>query len=199
MANLARIKIRRAQTGTILSLSMLAILAAGALSACTTDGGTKLPKNSSDNTSNSTSHSSKEKTITDSNAEYVSVTGSLGSAPVIGTPKGNPPGTLISKDLHVGTGSVVAPNSTLTVNYTLVAWSTGKIVDSSWSNGTSGKPATFPLANVIPGWQQGLPGMKAGGRRLLIIPPTLGYGANGAGPIAPNETLIFVVDLIDVK
>ncbi|MEI6041498.1 MAG: FKBP-type peptidyl-prolyl cis-trans isomerase [Actinomycetes bacterium] len=195
MAKLAGIKIRGAQTGTILALSTLAILATGALSACTTDGGTKLPNTSS----SSTSHSTKEKTITDSNAEYVSVTGSLGSAPVIGTPKGNPPETLVSKDLHVGTGSVVAPNSTLTVNYTLVAWSTGKIVDSSWSNGTSGKPATFPLANVIPGWQQGLPGMKAGGRRLLIIPPTLGYGANGAGPIAPNETLIFVVDLIDVK
>jgi peptidylprolyl isomerase len=77
-----------------------------------------------------------------------------------------------------------------------MAWSTGKIVDTSW---TSGKPATFPLANVIPGWQQGLPGMKVGGRRLLIIPPALGYGANGAGPIAPNETLIFVVDLIAVK
>ena len=185
---MAKIKERTAMTGAFLALS---ILATGFLSACTTDGGSKLP--------NTSPNSKKEKAITDSNLEYVSVTGSLGSAPVIGNPKGNPPATLISRDLQVGSGSVVAPNSTLTVNYTLVAWSTGDIVDSSWSNGPGGKPAIFPLANVIPGWQQGLPGMKAGGRRLLIVPPTLGYGANGAGPIAPNETLIFVVDLIDVK
>jgi peptidylprolyl isomerase len=76
-----------------------------------------------------------------------------------------------------------------------MAWSTGKIVESSW---TSGQPATFPLAQVIPGWQQGMPGMKVGGRRLLVIPPALGYGAAGAGPIGPNETLIFVVDLVSV-
>jgi peptidylprolyl isomerase len=77
----------------------------------------------------------------------------------------------------------------------LASWSTGKVIQSSW---TTGSPATFPLAQVIPGWQQGMPGMKEGGRRLLIIPPALGYGAQGAGPIGPNETLIFVVDLVKV-
>jgi peptidylprolyl isomerase len=173
-----------ASTARVLALSLLVT---GVLSACTTDGGSKLPRLQS---------TQKEKAMTDSNLEYVSVTGSSGSAPVIGSPKGNPPQSLTSRDLAAGSGAVVLPTSTLTVHYTLMAWSTGKIIDTSW---TSGKPATFPLANVIPGWQQGLPGMKVGGRRLLIIPPALGYGANGAGPIAPNETLIFVVDLIAVK
>ncbi len=77
-----------------------------------------------------------------------------------------------------------------------MAWSTGKVVESSWS---SGSPATFPLAQVIKGWQEGLQGMKAGGRRLLVIPPALGYGAQAAGPIKANETLIFVVDVLQVK
>ena len=76
-----------------------------------------------------------------------------------------------------------------------MAWSTGKVVESSWSS----SPATFGLDQVILGWQQGIPGMKVGGRRLLVIPPDLGYGAQGAGPIGANETLIFVVDLIAVK
>ena len=77
-----------------------------------------------------------------------------------------------------------------------MAWSTGKIVESSWS---SGQKATFPLSGVIQGWQQGLVGAKAGGRRLLIIPPALGYGSTAQGPIAANETLIFVVDTYVVK
>jgi peptidylprolyl isomerase len=70
-------------------------------------------------------------------------------------------------------------------------------VESSWD---SGRSATFPLSGVIAGWQQGIPGMKEGGRRLLVIPPDLGYGATGAGgAIGPNETLVFVVDLIKVS
>jgi FKBP-type peptidyl-prolyl cis-trans isomerase len=67
------------------------------------------------------------------------------------------------------------------------------IFDSSWSRN---EPATFPLDQVIPGWTQGLVGMQPGGRRLLVIPPALGYGSNGQGTIAPDETLVFVVDLI---
>ena len=123
------------------------------------------------------------------------VSGQAGTAPTIEAPHGTPPSTLRTQDEIVGSGAEAKPNSTLTVHYTLMAWSTGKVVESSWS---SGNPATFPLAQVIPGWQQGIPGMKVGGRRLLVIPPALGYGAQGSGPIGPNETLIFVVDLISV-
>ena len=123
------------------------------------------------------------------------VTTIQGEAPTIGAPTGTAPTTLVTKDIIVGTGAEALPTSTMTVHYTLMTWSNGKLIESSW---TSGSPATFPLANVIIGWQQGIPGMKVGGRRLLVIPPDLGYGAQGGGPIGPNETLIFVVDAIGV-
>jgi peptidylprolyl isomerase len=123
------------------------------------------------------------------------VTNNIGEAPTIGAPSGTPPTTLVTKDIVVGTGAEAVSTSTMTVHYTLMTWSNGALVESSW---TSGSPATFPLANVIVGWQQGIPGMKVGGRRLLVIPPDIGYGASGSGPIGPNETLIFVVDAIGV-
>ena len=123
------------------------------------------------------------------------VTTNTGEAPTIGAPSGTPPTTLVTKDIIVGTGAEAVPTSTMTVHYTLMTWSNGALVESSWN---SGSPATFPLANVIIGWQQGIPGMKVGGRRLLVIPPDIGYGASGSGPIGPNETLIFVVDAIGV-
>lgn len=117
-----------------------------------------------------------------------------GEVPTISKPEGSAPTELTTKDIIVGTGAEVLPTSTLTVHYTLMAWSTGKIIESSWS----GQPATFPLAQVVEGWQKGLPGSKEGGRRLLILPPSMGYGAAGSGPIGPNETLIFAVDIIGV-
>ncbi len=124
------------------------------------------------------------------------VTTNMGEAPTIGAPSGTPPTTLESKDIVVGTGAEVLPTSTITFHYTLMTWSNGALIESSWS---SGSPATYPLSNLIVGWQQGIPGMKVGGRRLLVVPPDLGYGAQGSGPVGPNETLIFVVDLIDVN
>jgi peptidylprolyl isomerase len=117
-----------------------------------------------------------------------------GEVPTISKPEGSAPTELTTKDIIIGTGKEVLPTSTLTVHYTLMAWSTGKIIESSWS----GEPATFPLAGVVEGWQKGLPGAKEGGRRLLILPPSMGYGAAGSGPIGPNETLIFAVDIIGV-
>lgn len=118
-----------------------------------------------------------------------------GQVPTISKPEGTPPAELVFEDVIVGTGAEVLPTSTLTVHYVLMTWSDGKLIESSWS----GEPATFPLAQVVEGWQKGLPGAKAGGRRLLVIPPAMGYGASGAGPIKPNETLIFAVDIIGVS
>lgn len=117
-----------------------------------------------------------------------------GEVPTISKPAGSAPTELTTKDIIVGTGKEVLPTSTLSVHYTLMAWSTGKIIESSWS----GQPATFPLAEVVEGWQKGLPGAKEGGRRLLILPPEMGYGAAGKGAIGPNETLVFAVDIIGV-
>ena len=134
--------------------------------------------------------------VADTAAGLYSVTGNAGEAPTITAPTGTPPSTLQTQDIIVGSGTEVLATSTLTVHYTLMSWSTGTIVESSWN---SGQPATFPLSGVIAGWQQGLPGAKVGGRRLLVIPADLGYGPNGSGPIGPNETLIFVVDIIGVS
>jgi len=135
-------------------------------------------------------------TVSGSAAGLPAVTGNAGEAPTITPPTGAAPATLQTQDIIVGTGTEILPTSTLTVHYTLMTWSNGSIVESSWSGG---QPATFPLSGVIAGWQQGLPGAKVGGRRLLVIPADLGYGPNGSGPIGPNETLIFVVDIVAVS
>ncbi len=138
----------------------------------------------------------KDKVADTASSGLPAVTANAGEAPTITAPTGTAPTTLETKDIIVGTGTEVVASSTLTVHYTLMTWSDGKIIESSWSGG---QPATFPLSGVIAGWQQGLPGAKVGGRRLLVIPADLGYGPNGSGPIGPNETLIFVVDIIGVS
>ena len=125
------------------------------------------------------------------------VDGAKGSKPTITAPSGTAPATFQSQDIFVGDGKEAIPTSTLEVHYALMAWSSGELVESSWDRNQT---ATFPLSGVIAGWQKGIPGMKEGGRRLLVIPPDLGYGAQGAGgAIGPNETLIFVVDLVAVS
>ena len=134
--------------------------------------------------------------MSESTAGLPAVTANAGEAPTITPPTGEAPATLQTQDIIVGTGTEVLPTSTLTVHYTLMTWSNGSIVESSWSGA---QPATFPLSGVIAGWQEGLPGAKVGGRRLLVIPADKGYGPNGSGPIGPNETLIFVVDIIAVS
>ena len=113
--------------------------------------------------------------------------------PTITTAVGSPTATELGiADLVEGDGAEAKAGDTLTVNYCGVGLSNGAVFDSSWA---SGQPATFPLNGLIAGWQQGLPGMKVGGTRLLVIPAELGYGDQGAGAIPPGETLAFVVEL----
>jgi peptidylprolyl isomerase len=119
--------------------------------------------------------------------------------PKVTVPKGDPPAGLQIKDLKVGDGPEAASGNNVTVQYVGVSYSTGTQFDASWDRG---QPFTFQLGaqQVIPGWDQGVAGMKVGGRRELIIPPDLGYGESGSPPdIRPNETLIFVIDLLKVE
>ena len=130
-----------------------------------------------------------------SSSTLVNVTANAGEAPTITAPSGDAPTELIAQDVITGSGTEVVATSTLTVHYTLMKWSDGSILESSWSGGA---PATFPLSGVIQGWQQGLLGAKVGGRRLLVIPPALGYGPMAGHPIE-KDTLIFAVDIIAVS
>lgn len=119
--------------------------------------------------------------------------------PTVQIPAGPKPTTLQTQDLVVGTGAEARTGSTVDVQYVGVAWSTQREFDASWNRG--GAPFSFPLGQgrVIRGWDQGVAGMKVGGRRRITIPPDLGYGERGAGAdIGPNETLVFVVDLVAV-
>jgi peptidylprolyl isomerase len=108
-----------------------------------------------------------------------------------------PPADLVVKDITQGDGAEAVAGRTVSVHYVGVAHSTGKEFDASYNRG---KPFQFRLGagQVIAGWDRGVQGMKVGGRRQLVIPPHLGYGTRGAGPIKRNETLIFVVDLLGV-
>jgi peptidylprolyl isomerase len=119
--------------------------------------------------------------------------------PKIPKPSGDPPTKLVVKDIVEGKGPAIKAGQTATVQYVGVSWSTGQEFDASWDRG---EPFPFPLGGgqVIPGWDKGVEGMKAGGRRELVIPPDLAYGPQGSPPaIGPNETLVFVVDLTKIS
>jgi len=179
-----------------------AVAACFALAAC--GGGTKtaeIPSGSaSDNTGTSATVETTPTTTTLSSPtpEVKRLAGAVGTSPKkrpkIVTPKGTPPTKLIADDIVVGKGPAAKTGDALTVDYVGANWSNGKVFDESWK-----RKQTFPVTlgqGVIQGWSDGLVGAKAGGRRMLVIPPDLGYGANGSPPsIGPNETLIFVIDV----
>jgi peptidylprolyl isomerase len=123
----------------------------------------------------------------------------LKEEPKIAKPSGQPPAELVVKDIVKGKGPKAKPGDLASVQYTGVSWSTGEKFDASWDRGA--QPFQFPLGQgqVIPGWDKGVKGMRVGGRRELVIPPDLAYGPSGQPPvIGPNETLIFVVDLVKI-
>lgn len=114
--------------------------------------------------------------------------------PKIPKPSGKPPAKLTVVDIVKGSGAGAQSGDALTVDYAGDSWSTGKEFDASWNTGQP-FPVTLGQNQVIQGWEQGLVGLKPGGRRLLVIPPSLGYGATGSPPkIKANETLLFVID-----
>ena len=110
--------------------------------------------------------------------------------------EGDAPADLLLTDIEIGTGAEAKTGDTVDVHYVGVDLESGDEFDSSWGRGQS---VDFPLAALIAGWQQGIPGMKVGGRRQLIVPPHLAYGAAGSGHQLSGRTLIFVIDLLGVS
>jgi peptidylprolyl isomerase len=176
----------------LLRLTMLvALLAALALAACGSDDedGDGAPPPAAEEQTGTTepTPSEQREALEDTSTK-----------PVIPRPSGSPPRRLQKEDIVRGKGPAAKPGDTLTVHYAGVAFSTGEEFDASWN---SGQPFSFPLGGgrVIEGWDKGLVGMKKGGRRILTIPPEQAYGPAGQPPaIGPNETLVFVVDLVSI-
>jgi peptidylprolyl isomerase len=130
----------------------------------------------------------------------VQVSGDQGKKPDVTVPACAAPAALQSKDLIAGTGEAVKAGDTVTVNYTLYGWDGKKLVQSSYDAGQTFDVQSVGNAPVIDGWNQGLVGIKQGGRRLLVVPASLGYKDQGTpdGSIKPNEALVFVIDAVTV-
>lgn len=118
------------------------------------------------------------------------------SKPEVDAPVGEAPTELQIVDDIIGDGDEAKASSVVDVHYLGVGFDSGEEFDSSWSRGES---INFPLSSLIAGWQQGIPGMRVGGRRTLIVPPVLAYGAAGSGHPLSGQTLIFVIDLLGVR
>ncbi|MBW0275097.1 peptidylprolyl isomerase [Nocardia sp. MH4] len=177
--------------GRIIGIGLVAA-AAIATAACGSDSDSASSPSSSTAAGQSTASKGRECT-----ADDIEVSGGYGDAPEITIPDScDPPTTLIVKDLVAGNGPGAVAGQPLTMNYALVTWSDKQTLDSSFKRG---KPfqLTLGAGQVIEGWDQGLLGVQQGARRLLIVPPNLGYGAGGNG-VAPNETLVFVTDAVQV-
>ncbi|MBJ7348372.1 MAG: FKBP-type peptidyl-prolyl cis-trans isomerase [Thermoleophilaceae bacterium] len=178
--------------GIILSAVLIAVAFAGCGDSKTT--------NSSDATEAATAETGATPAeSTGKPGKTPKVTGKLGEAPKVAAPEGEPPSDLVIKDVKKGTGATAKSGDTVSVQYYGLNWSNGEKFDASWDRG---QPFSFELGagNVIAGWDEGVAGMKEGGRRVLVIPPDKGYGEAGSPPsIPPNETLVFVVDLEKVK
>jgi peptidylprolyl isomerase len=172
-------------------LTLLALLAVLAPVACGDDDDSSEPAAKSDGGATTTeepSPSAQREALKDTSVK-----------PVIPKPTGAPPRRLVKEDVVKGKGEPAKAGDTLVVNYVGVTFSTGSEFDASWDRG---QPFPVPLGagQVIEGWDRGLIGMRKGGRRILTIPPELGYGAEGYPPsIPPNETLVFVVDAVELQ
>jgi peptidylprolyl isomerase len=195
VSNIAHHLVRRA------ALASLAALATAALLAGCGSGGSGTIKVGNENKADEAlakapATSSTPTPTTPATTAKTPASGPLSKEPGVTAPSGAAPTALVVKDLIKGTGPEAKLGKTITVNYVGVLFHGGKVFDASWKRK---QPSTFSLetGKLIPGWTQGIPGMKTGGRRELVIPAALAYGAKGAPPsIPPNAPLVFVIDLL---
>jgi peptidylprolyl isomerase len=184
-------------------LTAAALGAAIAIAGCGSSGGSSTitvgNENSADNALIKAGESTTASTTTPTTTTAKTpTTGPLSKAPKVTPPSGPAPAKLETKELIAGTGAEAKAGDTVTVNYVGVLYKGGKEFDASWKRN---EPFSFTLGKgqVIKGWDEGIPGMKVGGRRELIIPSELAYGKTGSPPtIPPNAPLVFVVDLLSV-
>ena len=175
-----------------LLLRLTALLACLALAACGDDDGSDAPAQETgtqaETTETEPTPSESREALEDTSVK-----------PEIPKPSGAPPRKLVKEDIVKGKGAAARNGDTVVVHYVGVSFSTGEEFDASWDRGQP-FPVTLGAGQVIEGWDKGLVGIREGGRRMLTIPPEQAYGAQGTpdGSIAPNETLVFVVDAVSV-
>lgn len=186
-----------ALAGVALALAGCGTATAPGIEAAPSAGATAAPKTAS---TPSTATTTPTATTPTTPKPTVPLPAAFNHEPAVSIPAGPPPKHLVIKDLIKGTGPVATASSTVLVQYVGDLFKSHKQFDASWSD--TGKPVSFSLSGVIKGWTEGIPGMKEGGRRELIIPPSLAYGktarpGSGAGHagIPANSTLVFVIDL----
>jgi peptidylprolyl isomerase len=169
-----------------LTAILASLIAALALVACGDDGEDDSPSGPASDTT--TQQTAAQPDLADTSAK-----------PVVPKPAGSPPRRLEKEDIVKGKGPPAKAGDSVTMQYVGIAFSTGEQFDASWDNGAPFGPFQLGSGQVIEGWDRGIVGMRKGGRRELTIPPELAYGSQGQGPIGPNETLIFVVDLLAIQ
>ena len=169
-------------------LILIAVVAVLGAAACGDDDGSSGDSSSSGDQSGETTETTPpEEALKDTTTK-----------PVIPKPTGSPPRKLVTEDIVKGKGPGAKPGDTVTVNYVGMNFSNGVEFDSSWDSGAP-FPVQLGAGSVIAGWDKGLVGVKKGGRRKLTIPPEMGYGPEGYPPdIPPNETLVFVIDVVSI-
>ncbi|MCW3038654.1 MAG: fkbP 2 [Solirubrobacterales bacterium] len=189
-------------TALALAAATLALTAAGCGGSSTKPGAadqaiSAAPADTATDTTTASTASTPTATVdTSGKGAVLPISTDLKKKPAIPKPKGAPPKDLVVKDIVVGKGATAKAGSAITVKYVGVSFSTGKQFDASWDRGDD-FPFTLGQGAVIPGWDEGVEGMKVGGRRELVIPADKAYGAQGSPPaIGPNETLVFVIDLV---
>jgi FKBP-type peptidyl-prolyl cis-trans isomerase len=188
--------ILRPRAGLLLATLGAAVLVAG----CGSGGSSTITIGNENSADSSLIKAGESKTSTSptSTTAKTPTSGPLSKEPKVTPPSGAAPTKLVTKELIAGTGAEAKAGDTVTVNYVGVLYKGGKEFDASWKRN---EPFSFSLGKgqVIKGWDQGIPGMKVGGRRELIIPAALAYGAAGSPPTIPaNAPLVFVVDMLGV-